>query len=103
VRPGGAVEEVALEGGPPFCITDFPWPIETVRLAAGDVLVLVTDGVTEAQDGAGRLFGRARFQGALAARAPEAIVMGLVEAVRAFEGDAPASDDLTVLALGWRN
>lgn len=93
---GGEVEEVRMDGGPPFCITDYPWPVEPLSLAAGDTLVLFTDGVTEAQDGAGRLFGRPRLAEALTKSAA-----GVVQTVRAFEAGASASDDLTILSVRY--
>lgn len=97
IRADGRVEEFAMEGGPPFCITDYPWPLEPLTLGAGDTLVLFTDGVTEAQDGMGRLFGRSRLAAALR-EGPT----NVVEAVRAFEAGAPASDDLTLLSLKYQ-
>ena len=102
VRAGGEVEMVAMEGGPPFCIVDYPWPVETLRLAAGDMLVLFTDGASEAQDADGRMFGGERVKTAMRGGAPGALVGALVEAVRAFEDGAPPSDDLTVMVLGYR-
>ena len=52
--PDGRLVPVKLEGGPPFSITEFPFPLESLTLRAGDSLVLVTDGVTEAQMPAAR-------------------------------------------------
>ena len=46
----GKVTRVRLEGGPPFCVAEFPYPLETLTLKPGETLVLVTDGVTEAQN-----------------------------------------------------
>lgn len=101
VRADGTADEVALEGGPPFCITDYPWPVETVTLRPGDTLVLLTDGVSEAQDASGRLFGRAGVAKALKGGAAGDLVLQLVDAVRTFEECTAASDDLTVLAVRY--
>lgn len=100
VRADGHVEEVKMEGGPPFCITDYLWPVETLLMAPGDRLVLFTDGVTEAQTGAGQLFGRTRTRAALSSAGSEPVGT-LVDAVRASEAGAAASDDLTVLAIRY--
>lgn len=101
VRADGAIETLAMRGGPPFCVMDFPYPEEPARLAPGDTLVLITDGATEAQNVRNELFG---LDGALAALgdSPEgaaATATALADKVRAFEGDTEPSDDLTIVAL----
>jgi phosphoserine phosphatase RsbU/P len=74
----------------------------TLELAAGDSLVLYTDGVTEATDAANGLFGEERLQACLAGGAGQTAVDTvdrLLHAVRKFAGGAPQSDDITILAL----
>jgi adenylate cyclase len=105
-RADGRVETIALRGGPPLCVADFPYPEEELTLAAGDALVLVTDGVTEAQDVDGGLFGAARAAQlieALEHPSATAMVAAVEQGVRTFEGGAEPSDDLTVLAIRYRN
>ncbi len=99
----GTVRELVLEGGPPLCVADgFPYPIESHVLAPGETLIVLTDGVTEAQSPSGGLFDRQQTAAALAGRQgaplPE-IVDGLIAAVRRFEAGGEPSDDTTVLAL----
>lgn len=97
------VTRVRLEGGPPFCITEYPYPLETLKLQAGDTLVLVTDGVTEAQNERGKLFGSGQIlsnyepQSGIASETCEAIRLQ----VRQFEGENEATDDLTVMAIRY--
>ncbi|TVV70349.1 CHASE2 domain-containing protein, partial [Sphingomonas solaris] len=103
----GVVEELALEGGPPLCVAGgFPYPVETIHLAPGDGIVVVSDGLTEAQDAAGGFFGHARafaiLGGWTAAVSAREATDRLGDAVRAFEDGADPSDDLTILALRWR-
>jgi sigma-B regulation protein RsbU (phosphoserine phosphatase) len=93
LRAGGPVlgllDEVALETG-------------ELRLEAGDLLVAVTDGATEAQDPAGREFGEERVRQALVAQpaaGAAATLAGLIAAVDAWAGPAGCSDDLTALIL----
>jgi serine phosphatase RsbU (regulator of sigma subunit) len=104
VRSDGTVGQHPLEGGPPFCILDFPYPAEAMTLAPGETLILVTDGVTEAQNAAGGLFGVERTLEAArsprARTAPES-VNAIMKAVRQFEDGADASDDLTVMAIRY--
>ncbi len=75
-----------------------------VQLAAGDVLVLFTDGVTEAINGAGELFSDARLSRAVGdnvAKPATEIVDRIVDAVNTFAAGAPQEDDITVLALRY--
>jgi serine phosphatase RsbU (regulator of sigma subunit)/CHASE2 domain-containing sensor protein len=96
---GGVMEQIRLDGGPPLCVVDFPYPLERVTLKPGEILVLVTDGVTEAQSVEGNLFGRDRivFRGTNST----AIIEAIREQVRSFEGGAEATDDLTVMAVRY--
>ena len=75
------------------------------RLSPGDVLVLFTDGVSEAVDAGGALFGDARLQANISDHAalPAAeIASSLVDAVNTYAAGAPQEDDITVLALRYR-
>jgi sigma-B regulation protein RsbU (phosphoserine phosphatase) len=69
-------------------------------LAHGARLVLFTDGVTEAQNPEGALWGEEPLLALLAAsgnRPSAEIVAGVVDAVREFEGAGPPSDDITLM------
>lgn len=104
VHKGGAIENVDMRGGPPLCVIDFPYQVETIRLAPGDTLVVITDGATEAANAKNDLFG---IEGVVAAledvrgqSAPDR-VSHLAQQVRRFEGDTDPSDDLTIFALRY--
>ena len=105
VRRDGRVEVLGMRGGPPFCVVDFAYPTEHARLDRGDTLVLVTDGATEARGSTEALFG---MEGVSAALTEQGAVTAreraenLADRVRAFEGGAEPSDDLTILALRYR-
>jgi sigma-B regulation protein RsbU (phosphoserine phosphatase) len=71
------------------------------QIEPGDVLVLYTDGVTEAMSPDGELFGMERLEELLRARAPEgaaAVLRGVREAVRAFQ-EGHQADDLTLVVV----
>jgi len=74
----------------------------TVMLQPGSVLLLYTDGVTEAEDMEVNMFGDDRLLDRLNA-APSRTARELVDAVfadvRDFVAEAPQSDDITVLAV----
>jgi adenylate cyclase len=97
---GGKATRIRLEGGLPLCIAELPYPLESRTLQPGDSLVLITDGVTEAQNADGALFGRDRILAAGGATAT-AIVDGIRDQVRMFEGGTEATDDLTVMAVRY--
>ena len=78
---------------------------ESVELAPGDMLVLSTDGVSEAANPGGALFGEERLhacfeKGADATAADSA--HRLLASVRDFAAGAPQSDDITILSLRRR-
>ena len=73
-----------------------------IEVAPGDLLVFYTDGVTEAMDADHQLFETERLQAAVAAKphaSTQEILEAVVDAVRAFTGDAPQSDDMTLVAV----
>jgi CHASE2 domain-containing sensor protein/serine phosphatase RsbU (regulator of sigma subunit) len=103
----GAISDVPMDGGLPLCTAaGFPYPLESVDLAPGDALIIITDGVREAQNAAGGFFGSDRTRSVLAglpvAAPAMAATAALVGAVRAFEAGNPASDDLTVMVVARR-
>ncbi|HEY0629609.1 MAG TPA: PP2C family protein-serine/threonine phosphatase, partial [Sphingomicrobium sp.] len=100
----GTVRRCGLEGGPPLGMVEYDYPEETMALAAGETLVLVTDGITEAQNQSGALYGRDRIGEQLAAVEPSARTMceAIRDDVRRFEGHADPTDDLTIMALRYR-
>lgn len=99
----GNIERLKLDGGPPFSIAEFPFPLEKIQLRPGETLVLVTDGVTEAQNAAEELFGRDRILGGKDAwaRSATAICEAVRDEVRNFEAGTEATDDLTVMAIRY--
>jgi len=77
----------------------------SVVLGTGDRLFLYTDGITEAMDGAERMFSDSRLRAFLEQTnecAPSEMTRGLISEVRRFTGGVPQSDDITTLALRYR-
>ena len=98
----GRIAAHKLDGGPPFCIVDFPYPEEPMKLAPGETLVVISDGVSEAQNREGALFGHARLLQALeGTESATAMVEAMRGAVRTFEDGTDPTDDLTVMALRY--
>jgi CHASE2 domain-containing sensor protein len=94
--------------GPPLCaMSDYAYRSAHIQLQPGEMLCLMTDGVTEAQNAAGALYGQARLQRVLLAQqAAVAEAHALVDAlnvdVLAFAAGTEAADDLTIMALRWQ-
>jgi len=78
---------------------------ETVQLKPDDLVVVYSDGVTDAANVGGDEFGRERLVEAIAGghgTTPETLLERVLDAVRTFSRDAPQADDMTVLVLRYR-
>jgi adenylate cyclase len=97
------LRQLGTEGGPPLgAVDDFHYPIDHDRIDTGEVLLLFTDGVTEAENAEHRLYSSERLAIALA-KAPvvdaQCVVAAVVDDVKRFVAGAEQSDDMTLLAL----
>jgi sigma-B regulation protein RsbU (phosphoserine phosphatase) len=102
-RPGtSGIQELAGRAVPLGMFAHEAWPVQTVQLDPGDVLVLYTDGITEARNDQRAFFGEERLVETLRAhlgnRAPE-IERVIVGAVDEFMGDSSCSDDITLAVV----
>jgi len=103
---GGAAVRLSAGGGPPLCmLEEFPYEGARHRLSPGASIVLVSDGVTEAVNPEGELFGRPRLERLLGTLPPaltaEQRVNAVRDEVRRFSAGAEMADDITILALRW--
>lgn len=99
------VESPPDAGGPPLCmIEDFRYRAQQVQLRPGDLLVMYTDGITEAMNAGGELYGAMRLEAALR-NAGTLSVREVVDRIRAdvdrHVAGAEPSDDLTLLVIRW--
>ena len=102
-RSDGSSELLPLTGGIALgIIPGLEYEQNTITLDKGEILVLYTDGVTEAMNSEGEQFGIERlrevFVGSVPANSDEAASM-ILEAVNDFAGGAAQSDDITCLTL----
>ena len=81
--------------------------VQETLLPQGSRLFLYTDGLTEAMDRGHEMFGIEGVEKVVGECARQGLAPGqILEAnsreVRLFVGDAEQSDDLTMLAIGYR-
>jgi phosphoserine phosphatase RsbU/P len=96
---------LTLEMGRGHVLGLFPQPkldIQTVQLPPGGTLLLYTDGVNEAMDADGQLFGSERIvaavQGARETSAQQ-LCDQIVQTLTAYRGLAAQADDITLVAV----
>jgi len=102
-RGDGTLHRFKTGGLPIGMLDGFSYTEEAVDLRPGDLLVLYTDGVTEAANPTGEMFGEERLETLLRelprdVRA-EAVVDRLLASVWEFLGAAEPGDDMTVMAV----
>jgi sigma-B regulation protein RsbU (phosphoserine phosphatase) len=107
-RDGGDVHRLIRTGIPLGIFQDKTWKQETAQLGPGDLLVLYTDGITEAYVEPPWLFGEERLlqsvQTTLRAAGPQRlrpqeIQDRILADVSGFVGGAPQSDDIALVIL----
>lgn len=102
-QESGRIRELETTGIPLGILDDVEYPpAEPVFLASGDVLLIATDGLWEAQNAAGEMFGTARLLGQLEAgrdRSATEMQTAILSARREFCGVLPQNDDITLVVV----
>ena len=103
VQPDGSSALLPLTGGIALgVLPGFDYKQTSHVLQPGETIVLYTDGVTEAMNADGELFGIEGLQNYFANTPPadsEGTSQQVMQAVSDFAGNAPQSDDITCLTL----
>jgi serine phosphatase RsbU (regulator of sigma subunit) len=105
LRASGTIERLPPSGPPLGALPGAAYRDATIALAPGDLLVVFTDGVTEAVDAADTEFGEARLEALLRRdgdRSAAATCDRIIAAVRQFEAGAPQNDDITLVVARAR-
>jgi serine phosphatase RsbU (regulator of sigma subunit) len=82
---------------------DNDWTQNNVEIFPGEVLLLYTDGVTDAQNSAGEFIDRKIILNAVQkclGKSVKEVQDGILEKVHSFVGEAPRFDDITLVILG---
>lgn len=106
VRRGGKSETLPEGGNIAIAVLEgMEFKSGMINLAPGEMLVLYTDGVTEAFNSGGEQFGETRLVETLglvpAEHGPDQVAGAVLSAVKQFEGGATQSDDVTLLVLKY--
>jgi sigma-B regulation protein RsbU (phosphoserine phosphatase) len=101
-RNGSKVEIVSLQAGGPVLgiLPDARYEQARLEVSPGDVLVMYSDGLIEAENSAGQEYGEARLREVLAAvsgEGAEPIRGSILASLAAFRGDTELRDDLTIV------
>jgi serine phosphatase RsbU (regulator of sigma subunit) len=102
VRTAGAVERLAATSVPVGMLEEADFRLEATSLRPGDILVIYSDGLSEARDSEGRFFGERRIREAACAASAHgatAVLEAIERALAEFVAGAPQSDDITLLVL----
>lgn len=96
-------EDLPSLGVPLGMLPDYPYPAGgPIQFEVGDVLVLMTDGITEAMNHDNEEFGRDRLLEVVkrsSHMSANQIVGAIHQAVTEFAGGRPARDDLTLVVV----
>ena len=101
-RDGNMIQELDRTGVPLGILDGGTWQQRVVHLAPGDVLMLYTDGITEAQNAQEAFFDEDRLREIFLSnlgRSARDIQDSVIAQVGAFVGDAPQSDDITLMVV----
>lgn len=94
---GGKVTKLEEGNLPVGLVPGAEFQESRLRLAPDDRLLLVTDGVTEAEDADGEFFGTERLESCC----PQGLV-AIEQAVTDFRGDTALTDDFTITEMIFR-
>jgi len=102
-HPGdGTLSELAATGIAMGVITDAEYFSNEKPLAPGDLVVLYTDGITEAMNAREEMFGEERLYEVIRhvnGRNSGEILTNILNVVKEFTGDYPQSDDITLMVV----
>jgi len=106
--PDGKIVRLTEGGGPPLCVLDgFAYVAAEYSMEPRGIACVVSDGVTEAMNEKGELYGTERLERALRLGGDAGSPAGIVDAIKAdvsrFVGSAEVADDLTLLVLRWND
>ncbi len=101
-RASGRVINQLIRTGIPVGIQEFSWEEKQIEICPDQLLLLYTDGITEAQNESSELFGSPRLIQALQNNRDKLaleLINSLLNEMQAFIKGAQQSDDITLMVL----
>lgn len=101
-RANGTVEILRHHGMATGVLPTEDQQAESIQLYSGDVVILYTDGITEAHDEEFELYGEQRLLDLVETegeKSASTLVERIVSDVNDFAGEAPQHDDITLLVM----
>jgi serine phosphatase RsbU (regulator of sigma subunit)/pSer/pThr/pTyr-binding forkhead associated (FHA) protein len=91
-----------VAGLPLGVVEDFPYEQYTLELAPGDFITLYTDGISEAMNQEGALYGTDRIRRQVGTDIKSVVELGrhILDDVKSFVGDHSQSDDICLTCFG---
>lgn len=102
INPDGIKARLKASGLPIGVISPVSYDIQTADLKSGDILLGVTDGVTEARSPNGELYMRERIEASVLRSSKDSaheLIQGIKNDLSAFTEGAAQADDITILAV----
>ncbi len=107
ISPGGDIRQIKARGGLPLGVFEtMNYTAETFCFKPREILVLTTDGITDALNVANDFFGEAKLSSSLAAMAnknTKGLTDSLIIELKRFSLGTEQADDITILALQYKN
>ena len=98
----GEVLPIDPTGLPLGAFCDEQFATSQVRVEPGQAVLLYTDGLSEARDNSGQMYGNERIRGLARGQEgnkPQDLIKTCLKDLAAFRKDVPAGDDLTIMAV----
>jgi serine phosphatase RsbU (regulator of sigma subunit) len=101
LRNGKVLSELMPTSPVVGCIEDMDFDVGEADLEPDDLLLIYTDGVTDAQNASGEAFERKRFLSLVGVQtmSADSLLDQIVSNIHAFIGETPQFDDVTLMAV----
>ncbi len=99
----GTVKKLSAAGGAPLGILKgMHFDQETAEIKPGETVILYTDGIIEAMNAKGELYGYERFEALIrkSPAEPDALKSAIIDDVSRYTGRSPQHDDMTLVCFG---
>lgn len=101
LKHNGEVSEISVAGGSLVGLLECDYEETSVRMEPGDSILMFTDGATDAENPAGKMFGSERLAKAFSESSGSDVAGAVSNIILHFTASADQSDDLTLLSFRY--